>query len=221
MRIKRLAQVIAVIGIAGPALAQQTGTDSGVARMEKVIITGSSIKKVESEGALPIQIITKEDIDRAGITSAEQLMETISANVSGAYNLASQQGFVTSFAAGRQFNNGQSAANLRGLGAGSTLILTMSEFGRAVRQNGNRGTDHGHATSFFALGGAVNGGKVLGKWPGLAPEQLFEARDLALTTDFRDVFAEVSQKHLGTRSTTKVFPDYRLDPDNYRGLVKI
>ena len=135
MRIKKLAQAVAFIGIAGPVLAQQAGTDGGPVRMEKVIITGSSIKRIESEGALPLQIITKEDIDRAGITSAEQLMETISANASGAHNLASQQGFVTSFAPGRQFNNGQSAANLRGLGSGSTLVLL----------NGRRISTHGLA----------------------------------------------------------------------------
>jgi uncharacterized protein (DUF1501 family) len=64
------------------------------------------------------------------------------------------------------------------------VILTMSEFGRTARENGNRGTDHGHANCLFVLGGPVRGGKVYGEWPGLTPEQLFEGRDLALTTDF-------------------------------------
>ena len=76
-------------------------------------------------------------------------------------------------------------------------ILTMSEFGRTARQNGNGGTDHGHATSMFVIGGDVKGKKVHGKWPGLEPEQLNEGRDLALTTDFRSVFSEVAFKHLG------------------------
>src|SRR5690606_29116985 len=88
------------------------------------------------------------------------------------------------------------------------VILTMSEFGRTVRQNGNSGTDHGHATCFLALGGDVQGGKVLGDWPGLAPEQLYENRDLAVTTDFRDVFSELSQKHMGVRDLKTVFPGY-------------
>jgi uncharacterized protein (DUF1501 family) len=70
------------------------------------------------------------------------------------------------------------------------LILTMSEFGRMARENGNRGTDHGHAGALFVIGGDVKGGKVHGKWPGLANEQLYEGRDLALTTDFRSVFSE-------------------------------
>ena len=102
------------------------------------------------------------------------------------------------------------------------LILTMSEFGRAARQNGNRGTDHGHATCFFALGGDVNGGKVLGDWPGLAPEKLFEDRDLAVTTDFRDVFGEVCARHFGLDqgALAKVFPDYAVDAKNFRGFYR-
>ena len=78
------------------------------------------------------------------------------------------------------------------------VILTMSEFGRTVRENGNRGTDHGHANAMFVIGNSVRGGKVYGRWPGLKSEQLYEGRDLALTTDFRDVFGEVAGKHLGT-----------------------
>ena len=88
------------------------------------------------------------------------------------------------------------------------VVLTMTEFGRSVRQNGNKGTDHGHGACFMALGGNVNGGKVLGAWPGLSEEKLFEGRDLAVTTDFRDVFAEVAQKHLGVEKLDKVFPGF-------------
>jgi uncharacterized protein (DUF1501 family) len=88
-------------------------------------------------------------------------------------------------------------------------ILTMSEFGRTVRQNGNGGTDHGHAGAMFVIGGAVNGGrKIFGRWPGLAPEQLYEGRDLALTTDFRTVFGEVVAKHLGSARLEAIFPGY-------------
>ena len=88
------------------------------------------------------------------------------------------------------------------------VILTMSEFGRMARQNGNGGTDHGHAGAMFVIGGSVRGKKVYGKWPGLAPEQLFEGRDLALTTDFRTVFAEVAAKHLGAAKTDAMFPGF-------------
>lgn len=99
------------------------------------------------------------------------------------------------------------------------VVLTMSEFGRTVRENGNRGTDHGHATSLFVLGGPVRGGKVYGKWPGLQPEQLFEGRDLALTTDFRSVFGELILKHLGNPNLKAVFPNCDLKPDQFRNLL--
>jgi uncharacterized protein (DUF1501 family) len=88
------------------------------------------------------------------------------------------------------------------------VILTMSEFGRTARQNGNGGTDHGHAGCLFVIGGSVKGGKVHGRWPGLEPEQLNEGRDLALTTDFRSVFGEVVRKHLGATALDRIFPGF-------------
>src|SRR5687768_14618571 len=100
---------------------------------------------------------------------------------------------------------------------GDVLILTMSEFGRMARENGNRGTDHGHAGSLFVIGGSVKGGTVHGKWPGLAREQLYEGRDLALTTDFRSVFAEVAREHLGAGDTSSLFP--RFSPGERLGLL--
>ena len=88
------------------------------------------------------------------------------------------------------------------------VVVTMSEFGRTAKENGNRGTDHGHANSMFVMGGGVKGGKVYGKWPGLEKEQLHEGRDLALTTDFRDVLGELVLRHLGNPSLAPVFPGY-------------
>jgi uncharacterized protein (DUF1501 family) len=93
---------------------------------------------------------------------------------------------------------------------GDVVILTMTEFGRMARQNGNGGTDHGHAGAMFVLGGSVKGGKVYGRWPGLAREQLYEGRDLALTTDFRAVFLEVVQSHLGAAEASRIFPQFEL-----------
>jgi uncharacterized protein (DUF1501 family) len=95
-------------------------------------------------------------------------------------------------------------------------IVTMSEFGRTAHENGNRGTDHGHANCMFVLGGAVQGGKVYGRWPGLEKEQLHEGRDLALTTDFRDVLGELVVRHLGNPSLKTVFPGYT---PKFLGLV--
>jgi uncharacterized protein (DUF1501 family) len=90
------------------------------------------------------------------------------------------------------------------------VILTMSEFGRAVAENGNRGTDHGHGNAMMIIGGHnIRGGKVYGRWPGLAREQRYEGRDLAVTTDFRSVFAEVVRGHLGEADTRAIFPGFQ------------
>lgn len=96
--------------------------------------------------------------------------------------------------------------------ANDVTIVTMSEFGRTAKENGNRGTDHGHASAMFTLGAALPGGKVHGNWPGLEPEQLYQQRDLAVTTDFRDVLATAIRHHNPTADLAKVFPDYRFRP---------
>lgn len=102
---------------------------------------------------------------------------------------------------------------------GDVAILTMSEFGRTARQNGNGGTDHGHASSMFVIGGDVQGHKVHGMWPGLEPEQLNENRDLALTTDFRSVFSEVVGKHLGATAYDRIFPGFAADQSKWVGVL--
>jgi uncharacterized protein (DUF1501 family) len=96
-----------------------------------------------------------------------------------------------------------------------TVVVTMSEFGRTARENGNRGTDHGHANVMFVLGGPVRGGKVYGRWPGLNQSQLYEGRDLALTTDFRQVLGEAVARHMGNKDLAAVFPGYENQPGNF------
>jgi len=127
-------------------------------------------------------------------------------------------------AVGQLANNlsdfGQSlAAFYRDLGdrMEDVALVTMSEFGRTVKENGNRGTDHGHANVMFVMGGGIRGGKVYGNWPGLAEEQLYEGRDLALTTDFRDVLGELVSKHLGNPNLKAVFPGY--EAPQFPGLI--
>ena len=90
--------------------------------------------------------------------------------------------------------------------ASDTVIVTMSEFGRTARENGTRGTDHGHANVMFVLGGPVKGGKVYGRWPGLDERHLYEGRDLEVTTDFRTVLAESLDRHLQVKELATVFP---------------
>jgi len=99
-------------------------------------------------------------------------------------------------------------------------LVTMSEFGRTARENGDRGTDHGHANCMFVMGGGIRGGKVYGKWPGLEREQLYEARDLNLTTDFRDVLGELVGGQLGNRDLSKVFPGYAPSPRGILGGIQ-
>src|SRR5271169_4233383 len=99
--------------------------------------------------------------------------------------------------------------------AEDTVLVTMSEFGRTARENGNRGTDHGHANVMFVLGGPVRGGKVYGRWPGLDQSQLYEGRDLAVTTDFRLVLSEVVSQYLGNKDLKTVFPGFEGQPGQF------
>jgi uncharacterized protein (DUF1501 family) len=100
------------------------------------------------------------------------------------------------------------------------VIVTMSEFGRTVKENGNRGTDHGHANAMMVLGNGVRGGQVYGKWPGLNSDQLYEGRDLALTTDFRDVFGEIVTRHLHSSDLKSVFPGYSSNTSKFKGFCQ-
>jgi uncharacterized protein (DUF1501 family) len=103
--------------------------------------------------------------------------------------------------------------------AEDVTVVTMSEFGRTARQNGTGGTDHGHANVMFVLGGRVRGGKVYGRWPGIADEQLNEGRDLTVTTDFRRVLGEAAYKTLGARRLEVVFPGAGVGPEGFLNLV--
>jgi uncharacterized protein (DUF1501 family) len=100
-----------------------------------------------------------------------------------------------------------------------TVVVTMSEFGRAASENGNRGTDHGHGNAMLVMGAGVKGGHVYGKWPGLGQDQLYDGRDLAVTTDFRDVFAEIVTSHLGVIDAGPIFPGYTVDRRNARKFM--
>jgi uncharacterized protein (DUF1501 family) len=99
------------------------------------------------------------------------------------------------------------------------VLITMSEFGRTARENGSRGTDHGHGNSMFILGNSVKGGKVYGDFRGLKSDRLYEGRDLDVTTDFRDVFAEAAYKHFGAKDLAKLFPNYSAGSEKFRGFL--
>ncbi len=130
----------------------------------------------------------------------------------GGWDTHANQGATEGQLAARLREFGDSLAALyRDLGdrMRNVVLLTMTEFGRSIRQNGSGGTDHGHASCSLVLGGPVKGGKVYGDWPGLAKDQLFEQRDLAITTDFRDLFAEILARHMNVSDVATVFPGFR------------
>ncbi|HEY1754990.1 MAG TPA: DUF1501 domain-containing protein [Bryobacteraceae bacterium] len=119
----------------------------------------------------------------------------------------------------RQFSNALAAFSQdMGDRMEDIVLVTMSEFGRTAQENGNAGTDHGHGSLMMVLGGPVRGGKVYGQWPGLEKEQLFEGRDLAVTTDFRAVLSELIRGHLGQKDLGPVFPGYK--PSDPLGLLR-
>ena len=88
------------------------------------------------------------------------------------------------------------------------VLVAATEFGRTARQNGTLGTDHGHGSVAFVLGGPVRGGQIHGRWPGLQDDQLFEGRDLAVTTDLRGVLAAAARAQLGATDVSRLFPGY-------------
>jgi uncharacterized protein (DUF1501 family) len=163
--------------------------------------------------------------------SMRQIAQLIKADLGVEIAFADMSGWDTHVNQGN--DQGQLAARLTELGQAlaafatdlgermsDVCVLTMSEFGRTIRENGTNGTDHGHATAMLVLGGTVAGKRVAGKWPGLAPEARFEGRDVAVTTDFRDLFGEILTRHLGARDLSAVFPGYATDAGRWPGVIR-
>jgi uncharacterized protein (DUF1501 family) len=141
----------------------------------------------------------------------------------GGWDHHAAEGGVQGQLAGRLREFGQAmAAFHRDLGdrMRDVVVVTLTEFGRTVRENGNRGTDHGHASVSFVMGGEVRGGRAHGRWPGLRGGDLYEGRDLAVTTDFRDLLAEVLSAHLGARDLGRVFPGHSASPARFPGVMR-
>ena len=181
--------------------------------------TFEAVKLLRSAGAGAIPPANGAEYPRGPFGEAmRQIAQLIKANVGLEVAFADMQGWDTHVGQGAE--QGQLALRLREFGGAlaafardlgdrmaDVVVLTMSEFGRTVAENGNRGTDHGHATAMLVLGGPVRGGRVYGRWPGLARPQLFEGRDLAVTTDFRALFSEVAARHLGVPAAP-LFPGF-------------
>jgi len=162
--------------------------------------------------------------------SLMQIAQLIKADVGLEQAFADAGGWDTHIAQGAE--DGQLATRLRDLGDSlaafaqdlgegmrDVVVLTMSEFGRTVAENGSIGTDHGHATAMFVMGGGVRGGRVAGRWPGLDPAQQFQGRDLDVTTDFRDLFGEVLVRHARADNLATIFPGHEASPSRFPGVM--
>ena len=186
--------------------------------------TFEAVKMLKSASAARIPAGNGADYGRSKFAEAlRQIAQLIRADVGLEIAFADIGGWDTHVAQGAE--QGQLANRLRDFGKGlaafardlgdrmsDVVVLTMSEFGRTVTENGNRGTDHGHATAMMVLGGGVRGGKVYGRWPGLARDRLFEGRDVAVTTDFRALFTEVAGRHLAIARSAELFPGWHSTP---------
>jgi uncharacterized protein (DUF1501 family) len=182
--------------------------------------TFEAVKILRSANAARISPAHGADYPRGPFGEAmRQIAQLIKADVGLEVAFADMQGWDTHVGQGAE--RGQLALRFREFGGAlaafaqdlgdkmaDVVVITMSEFGRTVAENGNRGTDHGHGTAMLVLGGGVRGGRAYGRWPGLAPHQLFEGRDLAVTTDFRSLFTEVATRHLGVAAPL-LFPGFR------------
>ena len=186
--------------------------------------TFEAVKMLERTNAAQITPANGADYGRSKFgQSMRQMAQLIRADVGLEVAFVDIGGWDTHVAQGAE--QGQLANRLRELAEGlaafaqdvgerlsDVVVLTMSEFGRTAAENGNRGTDHGHATAMMVLGGGVRGGKVYGRWPGLARERLFDGRDLAVTTDFRALFSEVAGRHLAIARPAALFPGWHGAP---------
>jgi uncharacterized protein (DUF1501 family) len=192
--------------------------------------TFEAVKLLKSAGASRLTPANGADYPRGRFGEAlRQIAQLVRADVGLQIAFAEVEGWDTHVGQGAE--QGQLSNRLREFGAAlaalsqdlgdrmaDVVVLTMSEFGRTVAENGNRGTDHGHATAMLALGGAIRGGRVYGRWPGLTPEQRFEGRDLSVTTDFRTLFHEIATRHLALPATAPLFPGWSAPPRSL-GLV--
>ena len=185
--------------------------------------TFEAVKMLRSANAARIAPAHGAEYPRGPFGEAmRQIAQLVKADVGLEVAFADMQGWDTHVGQGAE--RGQLALRLREFGGvlaafardlgdkmADVVVITMSEFGRTVAENGNRGTDHGHATAMLVLGGGVRGGRAYGRWPGLAPDRRFEGRDLAVTTDFRSLFTEVATRHLAV-AASPLFPGFTAAP---------
>jgi len=235
LALSQIAQFGVRPGRTGAGVAQAFETEYAAAADQVLNATGreafEAIRMLRAANPQQYQPTAPAEYPRSPFGEAlKQIAQLVKADVGLEVAFADVGGWDTHVNQGA--DTGQLAARLddlaRGLGAlfvdlgdriDDVVVVTMSEFGRTINENGNRGTDHGHANAMIVMGGPVRGGKVYGRWPGLAPEQRYEGRDLAVTTDFRDVFCEVVVRHLGVANPSPIFPGYPVDERRFLGFL--
>jgi uncharacterized protein (DUF1501 family) len=189
----------------------------------KEVMAASMAETVAADGGAPLPNGFPDDAARLATLMRNDPNVQLAFFALGGWDTHANQGAGTGQLANRLAPLGQGLALLaQRLGPmfDDTTIVVMSEFGRTARENGNGGTDHGHGNVMWVLGGGVAGGKVLGDWRGVGNDQLNEARDLPVTTDFRVVLANIAERHLrlGDSQLVKVFPSLPAMPANLRLL---
>jgi uncharacterized protein (DUF1501 family) len=195
--------------------------------------TFEALRRLEASGALTRPVSSGVEYPRSRFgQSLRQLAQLVTSDIGLEVGFVDAEGWDTHVNQGNA-RVGALANGLRDLGAGlaafdrdlgrhreQTLVLVMSEFGRTVRENGSRGTDHGHGNVMLLLGDAVRGGRVAGEWPGLAADRLHDGRDLAITTDFRSVLAEVVERFVAHGDLAHLFPGFAVDASHFAGVIR-
>lgn len=148
----------------------------------------------------------------AALIKADVGVEAVAIDIEGWDTHGNQQPFTGGYMFNLMSSLSQGLAAFHAdvlMGSGRNVtVVVMTEFGRRLEENGSDGTDHGHASTMMLMGRDIAGGRVLTQWPGLAPEQLYQGIDLQVTTDWRDILAEVVAKRLGNNNLSVIFPDY-------------
>jgi uncharacterized protein (DUF1501 family) len=207
---------------AGKDALSETYRQGRVARAELVGGLASEMRRADN-GAPPPSGFPAEAARLAHLIAQDQHIRLVFLSLGG-WDTHVNQGKAKGQLANRLQPLGDGLATLaRGLGSAwnDTIIVVLSEFGRRVRENGNGGTDHGHGNLIWVLGGGVGGGRVYGEWPGLATGQLYQGRDLAVTTDYRSVVAVILERHLrlDDRQLAQVFPGLPTERSNLGELL--
>jgi len=184
--------------------------DEAFAALHAIKQTGALAKNAEVEAGYPKGGLGRRLFELAALLKAGQGVQIVATDIGG-----------WDTHVGQGADKGQLANRLKELGSalsafahdlgprfGDVCVAVVTEFGRTVRENGTRGTDHGHGAAMLVLGGGVRGGRVLADWKSLDDANLYEGRDLPVTTDYRAALAALLTGHLGVRDIGAVFPGF-------------